>query len=145
MKNKCLLLSTFCTFQTPSTLSTYSAVVHWSITPLDLWSICPLVHWSIGPLVHWSIGQLDHWTIGPSVSSPLLYWSISPLVHCFFGPMVLWSIGPLDHGTIDPMVQWFKVKCHMSERTSGVSPVILCVFLHTPVLYSSYVDCDPKT
>ena len=28
MKNKCLLLSTFCTFQTPLTLLTYSAVIN---------------------------------------------------------------------------------------------------------------------
>ena len=28
MKNKCLLLATFCTFQTPLTLLTYSALVH---------------------------------------------------------------------------------------------------------------------
>ena len=63
---------------------------------------CLLVHWNIGPLVHWSIDRMVHWSIGPSVR-----WSIGPLVECW-------------------MFNVIKVKL-LSERTSGVPPVIFAI------------------
>ena len=52
--------------------------------------------------VHWSIGPLVHWSIGP-----LDYWSIGPLVEC-------------------QILNVNKVKL-LSERTSGVPPVIFSI------------------
>ena len=66
----------------------------------------------MGPLVHWSIG-------------PLVLWSISPLVHWSICPLVRWSIGPLVECR---MLNVIKVKL-LSERTSGVPPVILYLYI----------------
>merc|ERR1712055_744351 len=66
---------------------------------------------SVGPLEHWSIGSLVHWSIGP-----LVCWSIGPLVKC-------------------QMLNVIKVKL-LSERTSGVSPVIF--FLLSPPPQSTF-------
>ena len=71
----------------------------------------------IGPLIHWSIGRLVHWSIGP-------------LDHCSIAPFVHKSIGPLDHWSIGPLVECQMSKVNkvklLSERTSGVPPVIIC-------------------
>ena len=54
---------------------------------------------------------------------------MGPLVHLSIGPLVRWSIGPLDYWSIGPLVECQmlnvnKVKL-LSERTSGVPPVII--------------------
>ena len=116
-------------------------LVHWSIGPLVNWPIGPLVYWSIGPLVQWFIGSLVHWSICPSVQ-----WSLCPLVCWSIGPLVHWSICPMIHWYIGPLVHWLNVKCHMSnvkksnvnkvnllsERTSGVPPVIFIMAISYP-------------
>ena len=43
VRNKCLLLSTFCTFQTPLTVLTNSAMDQWTNGPLDQWTNEPSV------------------------------------------------------------------------------------------------------
>ena len=84
---------------------------------MSIVQIGPLIHWSIGPLVNWSIGRLVHWSIGP-------------LDHCSIAPFVHKSIGPLDHWSIGPLVECQMSKVNkvklLSERTSGVPPVIIC-------------------
>ena len=66
-------------------------------------------------LIHWSIGQLVNWSIGP-----LVHWSIA-LVEC-------------------QMSKVNKVKL-LSERTSGVLPVMFTFFITLIIYVSSTSVC----